>query len=311
VPLDPTFQIMLDSLGGVDAPDLADLTIDEARSLSDGLGALDGSPEPVDHVEDRTIPGPGGDITVRVYRPEGDGSIPGILLWFHGGGWVLGDLDSTDGMARKLANGSDAVVVSVAYRLAPEHQFPAGLDDCWTALQWVSEHGDELGGDPTRLAVSGDSAGGNLAALVAIKARDAGGPTLRHQVLVYPITDLTMSSASMDENGRGYMLTKRSMQWFTDFYLGPHGDAKDPMASPLYADDLTGLAPATVITAGYDPLRDEGEAYAEALGQAGVPTHVERYDTMIHGFMSMASISPVADRALDDVGAIVRSALAN
>jgi acetyl esterase len=311
VPVDPTFQTMLDGLGGVDAPDLADLTIDEARQLSTGLGALAGDVEHVDRVTDRTIPGPDGDVPVRIYRPAGDGSTPGILLWFHGGGWVLGDLDSTDPIARRLANASGVMVVSVAYRLAPEHSFPAGLHDCWAALQWVAEHGAELGGDASRLAVSGDSAGGNLAAAVAIMARDAGGPALRHQMLLYPITDCTMSSSSMDENGRGYMLTRRTMQWFTDFYLGADGDAKDPLASPLHLDDLRGLAPATVLTAGYDPLRDEGQAYAEALGGAGVPTRTRHYDSMIHGFLSMGSVSPMANLALDDLANTMRSELAS
>ncbi|MEI7591857.1 MAG: alpha/beta hydrolase [Actinomycetes bacterium] len=309
MPVDPNFQALLDNLAGPDAKDLADLTIGEARDLEVLMGMLESDKVHVDSVEDRTIPGPAGEIPIRVYHPDARGSRPGILLWFHGGGWCLGNLQSGDGPARQLASSSGAVVVSVEYRLAPEHPFPAGPEDCWAALNWVANHGSELGGDPARIAVGGDSAGGNLAAVVAIKARDAGAPFICHQLLVYPGTDLTMSHPSIEENAEGFLLTKRSMIWFADLYLGPDGDPRDPEASPIFADDLSGVAPATVITAMFDPLRDEGEAYAEALRQAGVEARTERYDTMIHGFFSMGSISPIADHAINDAAAILREAL--
>jgi acetyl esterase len=322
LPVDPTFQTLLDSLGGPDAPDLADMSVTDARQLIGLMSSIDGEPEPVGSVENRAIPGPAGDIPVRIYQPAPAETItravagttglilPGILVWFHGGGWVIGDLESADGTARQLANRSGAIVVSVDYRLAPEHPFPAGPDDSWAALAWVADHGAELGGDPTRLAVGGDSAGGNLAAVVAVRARDAGAPALAHQLLVYPATDLTLSHDSIDENGRGYLLTKRAMTWFTDLYLGADGNAKDPMASPLFTDDLSGLPPATVLTAGYDPLRDEGEAYAEALRAAGVPVDLTRYDTMIHGFFSLGALTPVAAGALVEAAGILQTALA-
>ena len=315
MPVDPTIQSLLDSIGGPDSPDLSDLGVDEARGLMKMMSTIEGEPEAVASVVSQTVPGPADDIPVRIYRPtpgpdEDVDSTLGILVWFHGGGWVIGDLDSADGTARQLANRAHAVVVSVDYRLAPEHPFPAGPDDCWAALQWVADHAAELGGDPTRIAVGGDSAGGNLAAVTAIRARDAGGPRLIHQLLVYPATDLTLSHGSIDENGEGYLLSKTAMTWFTDLYLGTDGDAKDPMASPLFTADLSGLPPATVLTAGYDPLRDEGEAYVAALRAEGVPVELTRYDTMIHGFFSMGSMSPVAAGAVDAAGAALESALA-
>jgi len=311
VSVDPVVQNLLDSMGGPDSPDLSDLSVTEARDLMGMMAVMGGEPEPVGSVEDRTIPGPAGAIPVRVYRPAtGAGATPGILVWFHGGGWVIGDLDSADGTARKLTNRSEAIVVSVDYRLAPEHRHPAAVEDCWAATQWVAAHGTELGGDPTRLAVGGDSAGGNLAAVVAVRARDADGPALVHQLLVYPATDLTLSHDSIDENGEGYLLSKRAMTWFGDHYLGPEGDAKHPTVSPLFTDDLRGVAPATVITAGYDPLRDEGEAYADALRAADVPVGLTRYDTMIHGFFSMDDLVPVAAQAVDAAGATLKIALA-
>jgi acetyl esterase len=312
VPVDPAIQATLDAVGGPDAPDLSDMTVEEARATIAMLAALDGEPEEVASVEDRTIPGPAGEIPVRLYRSaEPSGA---ILIWYHGGGWAIGDLETADPTVRKLANRTGALVVSVDYRLAPEHPYPAAVDDAWAVLQWIADHGDELGGDPTRLAVAGDSAGGNLAAIVAVLARDAGIGALRYQLLVYPATDLTLSHPSIDENGEGKLLTKTGMIWFTGHYLGPaseQGDlGKDPRVSPLYTADLSGVAPATVITADHDPLRDEGREYAAALAAAGVPVAEQRYPTMIHGFISMAAITPVTNEALDEAGAALRAALA-
>jgi acetyl esterase len=201
-------------------------------------------------------------------------------------------------------------VVSVGYRLAPEHPFPAAPDDCRAVTQWIAAHAAELGADAARLAVGGDSAGGNLAAVVAQWAAAEGGLRLRHQLLVYPATDLTLSYPSQDENGDGYLLTKEAMAWFVDLYLGPTGDAKDPLASPLHADSMEGVAPATIITAEFDPLRDEGAAYGDKLRAAGVAVDVLPYDGMIHGFFAMGSVVARGLAAVDDAGARLRAALA-
>ena len=302
MPLDPAIKTVLDQLESVGGPALHEVSPAEARQMMKLLTAIEGEPEPVDRVEDRTIAG----VPVRVYGASG-GPQP-ILVWYHGGGWVIGDLDTTDGVVRKLANRANAVVVSVDYRLAPEHPCPAPCDDCWAVLEWVAANGAELGGDPTRVAVGGDSAGGNLAALMAIKARDAG-VHLRRQLLVYPAVDLTLSFPSIDENGEGYLLTKDSMVWFINHYLCG-ADPKDPQISPYYADDLGGVAPARILTAEFDPLRDEGEAYGERLKDAGVPVEVERYDGMIHGFYGLGVVTPVAEQAIDASAADLRAAFA-
>jgi acetyl esterase len=258
------------------------------------MSAMAGEPPEVGSVEDRTVPGPAGDIPVRVYRPDVEGPAP-ILVFLHGGGWVIGNLDSHDVSCRALCKRAEVVVVSVDYRLAPEHPHPAASDDAWAALTWVAAHGDEVGGDASRLAVGGDSAGGNLAALMALRARDEGGPALRHQMLIYPVTDLAAETASHVENGEGYFLTTETMRWFIDHYLGPdraHGDPADPAISPLRADDLSGLPPAQVLTAEFDPLRDEGDAYAARLAEAGVPVDHVQHPGLVHGFIGMGLLSP-------------------
>ena len=307
MPVDPSIQVLLDSLAGTDTPDLSEQSVEEARAMMAMLTLVDGEPEPVDDVTTRTIPGPAGDIPVRIYRNRSERAQP-VLVWYHGGGWVIGDLESGDPTARKLANRSGALVVSVAYRLAPEHPFPAGVDDCWAALEWVAANAAEIGGDPARLAVGGDSAGGNLAAVVAVTAAATGAPALRHQLLVYPAVDLTLSHPSIDDNGEDYLLTKKAMIWFVDHYLGEQ-DPKDPRVSPLFVDDLSGVAPATVYTAEFDPLRDEGNAYAERLTDAGVDCEHRCFDGMIHGFFGMGTITPVALEAMDAASARLRIAL--
>jgi acetyl esterase len=301
VPLDPALKTILDQLEQAGGPALNEVSPTEAREMMKTLAMLEGEPEPVARVEDKTIAG----VPVRVYAPDG-GPHP-ILVWYHGGGFVIGDLDTTDGVVRKLANKANAVVVSVDYRLAPEAPAPAAVDDSWAVLEWVAANGAELGGDPSRIAVGGDSAGGNISAVVAIRAKDAGIP-LRHQLLVYPVTDLTASFPSIDENGEGYLLTKDSMIWFTDHYLSGGVDPKDPQVSPYFVDDLSGVAPAHVLTAEFDPLRDEGEAYAERLKDAGVPVEAKRYDGMIHGFYGLGSITPVANEAIEASAAGLRAA---
>ena len=269
------------------------------------LIALD-QPEEVTRVDDRLIPGDGNDVPVRVYTPEDavGGNAP-LLIWIHGGGWVIGDLDTADATARALANRSGAVTVSVDYRLAPEHPAPAALEDCLAVLTWCVENGEVLGVDASRVAVGGDSAGGNLAACLCQRVRDDFGPDIDFQLLVYPVTDCTLSTASIDENAEGYFLTKAGMEWFVGHYVG-EGDPKDPAVSPLHADTLAGLPPALVITAEFDPLRDEGEAYAAKLRDAGVPVEQVRYDGQIHGFFGLAGVLEDGRHAVDRAGAALR-----
>ena len=245
---------------------------------------------------------------MRVYRPESETPLP-VVVYFHGGGFVIGDISTHDTTCQRLAAGVPAVVVSVDYRLAPEHRFPAAVEDCDAATAWVAAHAAELGGDPARLAVAGDSAGGNLAAVVARHARDAGGPAIAFQLLVYPATDMTGSLPSHTENGKGYLLTSDTMAWFLDNYLAGE-NVSDPDASPLFAGDLGGLPPALVVTAEFDPLRDEGEAYAERLRQAGVKATTSRYDGMIHAFYGLDPIFDAAKRATAETVAALRDALA-
>src|SRR6185437_10785498 len=230
----------------------------------------------------RTIPGPSGDLPVRVFRPSAATGLP-MLLWFHGGGWVTGNLDTHDQLGRLLADQSGAVVVSVDYRLAPEAKFPAAADDCLAAYRWALEHASEVGGDASRVAIGGDSAGGNLAAVVALDAREHGLPQPKLQLLVYPVTDYEFDSAAMMDNAKGYFLEAEGMRWFWEHYARTPADYDDPRFSPLRASDLSGLARAVVVTAEFDPLRDQGEAYGTRLGRAGVPTEVVRADGLIHG----------------------------
>jgi acetyl esterase len=310
MPLDPQIEALLQQMAALESVDYREVTPEGLRQTMKMIAAADGLPEAVGSVEDASADGPAGTIPVRVYRPAGAGAAPWpILVWYHGGGWVIGDLDTADTTCRKLANRSGALVVSVDYRLAPEHPAPAPVEDCWAALCWVAGAATKLGGDPSRLAVGGDSAGGNLSALLAVRARDSGGPALRYQLLVYPATDLTMSYPSHVENGDGYMLTNEATAWFLGHYLGPDDDPKHPSLSPHFSDDLSGVAPAVIITAEFDPLRDEGEAYAARLRDSGVAVDLRHYDGMIHGFFQMGGITPVADSAVSDAASRLRAAL--
>jgi acetyl esterase len=267
------------------------------------------SPARVAAVEDRVIPGPGGDLPIRVYTPEGAAPF-GLVVYFHGGGWVVGNIDSHDGTCRSLTEVSGCVVVSVDYRLAPEDPFPAAADDAYAATRWVAEHAAELGGDPARLAVAGDSAGGNLAAVTARRCRDRGGPALAFQLLVYPALDHDFDRASYHENAEGYLLTRDDTMWFMGHYCADPAQRDDPDVCPLRADDFTDLAPALIVTAEYDPLRDEGEAYAERLAQAGVPVRLRRYDGMVHGFFSLGDFVAAGKQAMEEAGQALRAALA-
>jgi acetyl esterase len=308
VPLNPQVKMLLDGLAASGGAPLDELTPAEAREVFRGLIAFD-QPEAVTRVDDRSVEtSEGVVIPVRVYTPEEavGGGAP-LLLWIHGGGWVIGDLDTADAGARALANRSGAVVVSVDYRLAPEHRFPAAVDDCLAVLEWAVANEELLGVDANRVAVGGDSAGGNLSAVLCQRVRDEFGPEIDFQLLVYPATDLTVSTPSYDENAEGYFLTKASMEWFIAHYLGDQ-DPKQPMASPIFGK-LDDLPPALVITAEFDPLRDEGEAYAAALQEAGVPVEVTRYDGQIHGFVGLAGLLEDGQRALDQAGSALRAAL--
>jgi acetyl esterase len=306
MPLAPAARNLLDAMAAAGTPPLWELSIEDVRANRELLGGLE-EPVPVARVDDRVIPGPGGDLPVRIYTPDGDASRP-LIVYFHGGGFVFCSLDTHDNTCRRLANANGAVVVSVDYRLAPEHCFPAPLDDCYAATVWAHEHAAELDADPDRLVVAGDSAGGNLAAATALLARDRGGPPIRFQLLVYPVIDAACDAASYVENAEGYFLEAQAMRWFWQQYLGPDGDGSDPLAAPLRAD-LAGLPPALVVTAEFDPLRDEGEAYAAALRAAGVDASATRYDGMIHGFWSMPMFFPEADQATREIATALNATL--
>ncbi len=314
MPLAPQAQAYLDQMAAMQVPHIATLTPEVVRA---GVAAQfeaerqQTPPEPVARVENRTIPGPAGEIPIRVYTPHGDGPFP-ALVFFHGGGWVICSLDSHDGICRALANGAGCVVVSVDYRLAPEHKFPAAPEDCFAATQWVATHAGELHADPARLAVGGDSAGGNLTVVVTQMAREHGGPTLAFQLLIYPAVDFRSDAGypSMTDNAQGYLLDKQAMDWFSDHYLRDEADRTNALASPMLASDLRGLPPALVITADYDPLRDEGEAYARRLQEAGVPVTVRRYPGMIHGFFGMTALFDRAKDAQEEAVAALRAAFA-
>jgi acetyl esterase len=305
MPVDPVVQQVLDEIAKLDAPSFESMTPEQARAIP---RLRMGTPEAVARIEDRTVPGPDGAIPVRVYQPAGEPPSP-LLVYFHGGGWVIGSLDSHDVTCRALANASGCVVVSIGYRLAPEHKFPAPAEDCYAATRYVADHAAEFGGDPSRLAVGGDSAGGNLAAAVTLMVRERGGPRVTFQLLIYPVTDFRFDTPSYSDNATGYLLTTAAMRWFWNHYLRDAADGGSPFASPMRAADLHGLPAALLITAEYDPLRDEGEAYAARLRDAGVAAVTSRYDGQIHGFVAMAGVFPAARRAIDEAAAALRAAL--
>ncbi|GAC1350026.1 MAG: alpha/beta hydrolase [Ktedonobacteraceae bacterium] len=308
MPLDPQAQVLLDSVAAYGMPPMHSLSVADARQAIFAMGAMGGEPEPVANIEDREIPGPEGTIPIRIYTPEGKGPFP-VLVFFHGGGWVIGNIESHDVMCRSLTNAADCITVSVDYRLAPEYKFPAAPEDCYAATQWVAANAGTFNGDPTRIAVGGDSAGGNLAAVVALMARDRGGPSLVYQLLIYPATDYYLpGTPSIYENAEGYLLTRDDMIWFLGHYLPSEAEAKHPYAFPLQAKDLSGLPPAMVITAEFDPLRDEGEIYTARLQKVGVVATATRYYGMIHGFLSLAGALDQGRQALADAAAGLRSA---
>ena len=305
--LDPQMKAILDQLASADAKPFAAMSPAEAREgIRLLVNVFGGTPEEVAKIEDRRIPGPAGEIPVRIYTPAGPAP-KGALVYFHGGGWVIGDIGTHDQVCRSLAKGGDCVVTSVDYRLAPEHKFPAAPEDCFAATKWVTANAAALGIDPKRIAVGGDSAGGNLAAVVSQMARDRGGPAIAFQLLYYPATDWSKETASQREFTQdGYILSRADMVWFYDHYMTSDKDRTNPYFSPACAQSFTGLPPALILTAAIDPLRDEGEEYAGALKRAGVPVKMERYGGVCHGFVMMAGKLDAGKRAIAESCAELR-----
>ena len=303
MPLHPQVEQFLEMVRAAGAPPLYEMEPADARASSAAIIQMIGPGPEVASVRDVQIPVEGDEIGARVYEPA-DGRAA-VLVYFHGGGWVLGDVESSDAMCRRLANAAGCTVVSVDYRLAPEHRYPTAADDAYAALCWVDR---ELP-HPDGLIVGGDSAGGNLACVCALRARDRGGPAIAAQALMYPVTDHDLGRSSYEEHGNsGYLLGLREMEWFWDHYADA-AQRSEPDASPLRAPSLEGLPPAIVLIAEYDPLRDEGLAYATRLEEAGVPVEVIRFDDMLHGFFSMVNVFERADAAVDVIGERVRAAL--
>ena len=300
MPLHPQVRALLDRRDALGFPDNSEITADEARANARAGGkAIPTVKEPVGEITEQTIPGPAGGIPIRIYRPATAGPHPLIML-FHGGGWVIGDLDSEDATSRGLVNRVNAVLVSVDYRMAPEVRFPGAVDDCYAATVWAVEHAEELGVDASNLATAGTSAGGNLSGAIAQMARDRGGPAIKHQVLFCPVIDHNYERASYVENAEGYGLTRDGMIWFWDQYLGPDGDGSHPYASLIKAESLADLPDATIIAAQYDPLLDEAADYAEALKAAGNDVTYTEYPGMTHGFNGSFGLIDDAVKACDE-----------
>jgi acetyl esterase/lipase len=312
MPLDAIVKGLLDEMAANPTPKLWEITPPQGREMYRMIAnTLDQQGISIGKVENMQIPGPAGQINLRVYTPVASGGtgLP-ALVFFHGGGWVIGDLETHDALCRSLANESGAKVIAVDYRLAPEHKFPAAPDDCYAATKWVETNAATLGIDPNRIAVGGDSAGGNLAAVVCQMAKQKGGPHLVFQLLIYPVTQMRANTDSMTSFAEGYFLERRTMDWFFDQYSDPSVDPTDPRISPLAAADLSGLPRAYIVTAGFDPLRDEGKAYADKLNRAGVAAVYVDYPSMIHGFFGMSAVLPQARQAIAEACTALRKAFA-
>ena len=306
MPLHPEYELLLKQMADIGGPSLSEMPVEQGREMYRMMQPENPSLV-VGSVHDKKIPGPACYISIRIYTPKGKGPFP-IVLMFHGGGWVIGDLVTADVQSREVCRGTHTIVISVDYRLAPEHRFPAAADDCFAALKWAYTNAQHFDGDPTRLAVAGDSAGGNISAVVAQMAKEAG-PDLRFQLLVYPATDGSrFDTESYIANADGYMLTLDSMRWFWEHYADAE-QRLDPRASPLLAKDLSGLPPAMIMTAEYDPLRDEGEAYGARLADAGVIVETIRFDGFIHGFFAQTQTISATRPAMQKACEALESAL--
>lgn len=310
MPLDPQMKAILDRAAAAGGSALHELGVEKVREAIRGGSAVS-TQEPVAHVENRRIPGPGGEIPVRIYRPAADAPLPAVVF-FHGGGWVAGDLNTHDVICRILTNAARCVVVSVDYRLAPEHRFPAGPDDCYAATVWTANNAAAIGADPSRLAVAGASAGDTLAAVVAMMARDRRGPRLACQVLWYPATDAAMDTPSHRDYATGnyYFLSRADMEWFWNYYLSSERDRANPYCCPGVAKNLSSLPPALLVTAEYDPLRDEAEEYAARLKRAGVAVKCTRYEGVTHAFTGMALILGKGRESIIEAAAALHEAFA-
>ncbi len=306
MPLVPEYQAMLEALAAEPGPSIPEMSPEEARALYRMMRPLNADLT-VGEVIERSVPGPAGEVPLRIYRPQAPGPHP-LLAYFHGGGWVIGDLDTADAACRDLCETAGCVVASVDYRLAPEHRFPAAVDDCYAALEWVCGHAKELGGNG-RLAVAGESAGGNLAAVLCLKARDEAGPKIDFQLLLYPVVDHDLSRPSYVDNGAGYILETPTMRWFWEHYCPDPAGRSHPHASPLRATDHGELPPALVMTAEFDPLRDEGNFYAETLAAAGTQVEAICYDGLVHDFFATAQQFKASRAPFETACAALRKAL--
>ena len=310
--LDAFVKGLLDQMASTPAPKLWEMPASQGREMFRMMvSAMEPPAVSIGKIENITMPGPGGPLKLRIYTPVADGgaALPAIVF-FHGGGWVIGDLDTHDALCRVLANEAGARVIAVDYRLAPEHKFPGAVDDCFAAVKWIEQNASELGVDANRIAVAGDSAGGNLSAVVCLMAKQKGGPQIVYQLLIYPVTQWKAPTGSMDSFAEGYFLEKKGMHWFFDQYAAG-ADPNDWRLSPLAAQDLSGLPRAYVITAGFDPLRDEGKAYADKLNRAGVAAVYIDYPGMVHGFFNMSAVIPTAKSAIADAAKALRTAFGN
>jgi acetyl esterase len=308
--LEPEIQMQLAMIERQGAPPVESLTVEEAREATRLQAAVAGGLElPVGSVRDLSVDGAAGPLRARHYAPEEPGGPHPLLVFYHGGGWVIGDIDTHDAGCRLLARHAGVHVLSVDYRMAPEHPFPAPIEDGRAAFEWAHAHAAELGADPGRVAVGGDSAGGNIAAVTAWSCARDGGPAPAFQLLIYPATDFVGRRASRDLFAEGFFLTEAEMDWFRDHYV-KGADPHDPRLSILLADDLSGLAPALIVTAGFDPLRDEGEAFAAALREAGNTVALRRFTGLIHGFFNMTGVSRVSRDAVVEIAGATRALLA-